>query len=298
MAKKSVSTLAMSHEDWLASRRQGVGGSDIGVILGLNKYKTPLQLFNEKIGAVVPDDLSGNPAVEFGNRLEDVVAQKFMDDTGLKVVRDNKIRIHSKYPWAIGNIDRVIVGDGSPTGPGVLEIKTASSFAMKSWDAEYSLDHFAQLQWYLFVTGYKYGYIALLIDGRYFRCIRIERDEKYIEILFEAAKQFQSFVEAKEPPPAEVPDVEAMLADPGTLVEASDEIITAISAANDWSAKRDEADKMRKMYREQIELFMEKRESLTQGGMVIATFKNIFKKAYTVEAKTIRQLRLKSSKGE
>jgi putative phage-type endonuclease len=311
-----ISTKEMTHEEWVAARRNGLGGSDIGVVMGLNKYKTPLQLFNEKIGAVVPDDLSDNPAVEFGNRLEGVVAQKFMDDTGLSVQRDNKIRIHPKYPWAIANIDRMIVGAGSEifvnpraevtstakkgwTTTGVLEIKTASSWAMKSWDAEYSLDHFAQLQWYLFVTGYGYGHIALLIDGRYFKQLRIERDETFIEKMVATAAEFWKGVESKTPPPAELPDVEKMLAVPGSTIEATPDILAAIDAHDQWNAKKSEAEKMVKVYKEQIALYMDKNESLTQGDKVVATYKSVAEKF--IEAymrKSYRTLKTKSTKGE
>ena len=35
-------------------RNQGIGGSDAGVVLGVNPYKTPLSLYLEKTGQISP----------------------------------------------------------------------------------------------------------------------------------------------------------------------------------------------------------------------------------------------------
>ena len=53
-----------------------IGSSDISVILGLNPFKTMLQLWAEKTGVVKPKDLSDNEAVEWGTRLERVVKRQ------------------------------------------------------------------------------------------------------------------------------------------------------------------------------------------------------------------------------
>lgn len=44
----AISTAAMSRDEWLKERTKGIGGSDVATILGLNPYKTPLQLWEEK----------------------------------------------------------------------------------------------------------------------------------------------------------------------------------------------------------------------------------------------------------
>ncbi len=44
----SKSTLEMSRQEWLEDRKKGIGGSDVGTILGLNKWKSPYQLWLEK----------------------------------------------------------------------------------------------------------------------------------------------------------------------------------------------------------------------------------------------------------
>ncbi|WP_196802087.1 YqaJ viral recombinase family protein, partial [Clostridium cadaveris] len=38
----------MNNLDWLKERQKGIGGSDVGAILGVNKWKTPFQVYLEK----------------------------------------------------------------------------------------------------------------------------------------------------------------------------------------------------------------------------------------------------------
>ena len=69
--------------EWLKARQTGIGGSDVAAILGLSKWKTPLDVYNDKI-ADTPSEES-NPSIEWGNRLEPVIRQKYSDVTGLSV---------------------------------------------------------------------------------------------------------------------------------------------------------------------------------------------------------------------
>ena len=49
--------------------------------------------------------------MELGNKLEDFVANEFSLKTGLKVRNVNGILKNDKYPFAIANIDRAVVGE-------------------------------------------------------------------------------------------------------------------------------------------------------------------------------------------
>ena len=46
-AKVLVNTLNMDHDQWLQARTQGIGGSDVSAIAGLNKWKSAVQVFLE-----------------------------------------------------------------------------------------------------------------------------------------------------------------------------------------------------------------------------------------------------------
>lgn len=92
--KMSKSTLEMSHQEWLEDRKKGIGGSDVGTILGLNKWKSPYQLWLEKTGQVVLEESGSEPAY-WGNVLEEVVAKEFQERTGKKYAEETKyLNIH------------------------------------------------------------------------------------------------------------------------------------------------------------------------------------------------------------
>tara|TARA_R110001592_G_scaffold221139_2_gene475789 strand:+ start:869 stop:1918 length:1050 start_codon:yes stop_codon:yes gene_type:complete len=73
-------------DDWLEWRAQGITASDIPIILGLSPYKTPYQLWAEKTGRFNSPDISANPNVKRGNRLEDKARQVAENRTGQLLV--------------------------------------------------------------------------------------------------------------------------------------------------------------------------------------------------------------------
>jgi len=175
----------MTREEWLEARRKGIGGSDAAAVCGLNPYKSPLEVYLEKIGEIDPPE--DNEAMYWGRKLEDIVAQEFSERTGLKVRRVNSILQHKEVPFMLANLDRVIVGNDE--GPGVLECKTSSAFKLKDWE-EVPLMYQLQVYHYLAVTGYKYAYLAVLIGGRIFKTFRLDRDEEIIANLIKIESDF------------------------------------------------------------------------------------------------------------
>ncbi len=83
------STLEMTHDEWLLDRRKGIGGSDVATILGLNKWKSPYQLWLEKTSQIDLEHTESEPAY-WGNVLEEVVAKEFQERTGKKFADEIK----------------------------------------------------------------------------------------------------------------------------------------------------------------------------------------------------------------
>ncbi|MFE8697941.1 YqaJ viral recombinase family protein [Cytobacillus sp. FJAT-53684] len=188
MAKNAVSTLSMSRYEWLMERAKGIGGSDAGTILGLNKYRTAFELWLEKTGQVDPIELD-NEAIYWGNEMENVVAKEFEKRTGKKVRRTNFMFSHPEYAFIKANVDRLVVGESA-----VLECKTASAYLAKEWEGEeIPATYLIQLQHYLGVTGKEKGYIAVLIGGNRFIWKEVERDEELIKIIFDAEIHFWTY---------------------------------------------------------------------------------------------------------
>lgn len=199
MAVVFANTNEMSHEEWQQARTRGLGGSDASIILGLNKYKTPFELWLEKTGQVTPQS-STSEAAYFGTLLEDLVAKEFEKRSGKKVRKRNAMFQHPEHDFILANIDRFIVGEKA-----ILECKTASAFLAKEWEGDdIPESYIVQMQHYLGVLGpeYKKGYFAVLIGGQKFIWKEIERDDELIEMIFQAEIGFWNNYVLKGEPPA------------------------------------------------------------------------------------------------
>lgn len=200
-AQVLASTEGMSHIEWLKMRRKGIGGSDVAAIAGLSKYKSPMQVYLEKIGEWELSE-EQSEAAYWGTIMEDVIAEQFTiyykQETGqdIKVKRKNSMLRHPRYPFMIANLDRVIIGENAG-----LECKTASEWFRDKWDGESIPDEYMlQCQHYIEVCGFDYMYIAVLIGGNKFKWKRIDRDQEIIDYIIKIESDFWQMVESRTPP--------------------------------------------------------------------------------------------------
>ncbi|GEO26267.1 hypothetical protein AAC03nite_20520 [Alicyclobacillus acidoterrestris] len=196
-AEVLVRTKDLSHEEWLENRRKGIGGSDIGAICGVNPWKSPMSVYLDKIGELPP--VEENDAMHFGTLLEPIVAKEYALRTGYRVQQSNKMYQHPDYPWALANVDRIILN--RKRGHGILEIKTASEYQAKEWaDGNVPEQYQLQLQWYLWITGFKWGAFAALVGGNKFYSFEMERNDQIIEYMVDIAERFWHGVQNRIPP--------------------------------------------------------------------------------------------------
>lgn len=195
-AQVLLATKDLSREEWLRARMAGIGGSDVSAIAGLNKYKSPMGVYLDKIGESPIEDITSEAAY-FGTLLEDVVAQEFTKRTGMKVRNRFAILQHPKHPYMLANVDRMIVGKKEG-----LECKTASEYLKGEWEGdEVPTPYLLQIQHYMAVTGYYAWWIAVLLGGNKFIFKRIERDEEIIEYLIKLEGDFWANHVIKRNPP-------------------------------------------------------------------------------------------------
>lgn len=194
-AKVYADTRKMTRDEWLETRRKGIGGSDASAILGLNPYTSPLSVYMDKIGKGKEEE--PNEAMRQGTDLEDYVAKRFSEETGYKVRKFNRILQHPDHPWMLANIDRDIPG----TDFG-LECKTASPFSKFRFDeGEINPHYYWQAMHYMAVTGAEKWYVAVLVLGKAFHIFEIDRNEAQIQKLIDAEQDFwENNVLRKEPP--------------------------------------------------------------------------------------------------
>ena len=171
MAIKKIPTKDMSREDWLKERKKGIGGSDVACVLGLNKYKSAFALYNEKKSEEIED--FDNEAMRVGRDLEEYVASRFTELSGIKVRHENAILINEEFPFIRANVDRLCVGVKAG-----LECKTASTWNAKNFGkGEFPVNYYAQCVAYMAVTGLPDWYLAVLVMGKEFKVYKLTRDK-------------------------------------------------------------------------------------------------------------------------
>jgi len=192
-----VSTESLPYEDWLDYRRMGIGGSDASVVCGINRYKSPVELWMEKTGQL-PHQEAGEPAY-WGTVLEPLVRGEFTKRTGIEVIPVNQILQSEAYPFMTANLDGQC--EHPNYGTCVFEAKTASAFKAGEWDDAIPDEYMLQIQHYMAVTGYMGTYIAVLIGGNTFKWRFVERDDDLIGKLIQLEQEFWWYVQESVPPP-------------------------------------------------------------------------------------------------
>lgn len=76
--------------EWLLARRYFIGGSEIAAVLGLNRFKTTMQFYKEKMGV---SSFSGNFATRWGSMFEVLTQDLFREIFLREEHRDNLYEI-------------------------------------------------------------------------------------------------------------------------------------------------------------------------------------------------------------
>ena len=200
-------TKKMSKYEWLKERGKGIGGSDASSVVGLNPYKSSITVYLEKLNYIknninniddktinsilnkntqhIEDTIYTNYKMELGNKLKDFVAREFALKTNKKVRNINGILKNDKYPFAIANIDRAIVGEKA-----FLECKVSGSYFKGEWKNGVPINYKVQCYHYMAVTGATHCYVAALIGNEDLVIHKIDRDEEIIEDIMKLEKMF------------------------------------------------------------------------------------------------------------
>ncbi len=182
---------------WLEERRSGIGGSDAAAILGISRWRTPLDVWLDKRGEG-PPDVDTEP-MRWGRDLEDVIANRYAQDTGRRLEKPAGIMRHPVLPFVIGTPDRLVVDE--PLG---LEIKTSRS--ADEWGAQNTdllpSEYLVQCAHYMAVTGRASWDVAVLIAGSDYRTYTVARDPEFEEaVLSRLAEWWDRHVVSGEQPP-------------------------------------------------------------------------------------------------
>lgn len=201
-------------QQWHAQRAKGIGGSDVSVITGVNRWRSIGDLWREKTGRAKPEDLSHKPAIMLGNAMEPVLRSEYAyRHPDIKVEEPDYMLQDSEHPWRQASLDGVLTyQDGHHE---VLEIKTVGAFGYAAWDdGRVPINYAMQVLHYMAVTGYPRAQLIALIGNRAIIERTVQRDEEAIAAIEDEVDRFWTrCVEAdKEPLPRTLdPDFEELI---------------------------------------------------------------------------------------
>ena len=193
-------------EKWLELRTTGIGGSDAGAILGMNKYSSPLTVYLSKKNV---EGFKGNAATEWGHILEDPIRKKAAEELGIEIISVPGMYTSNDIPYMNANIDglchaenQVIIGGETVEGLGGFEIKTSSRGEGFSED-EIPDSYYCQVQHYMAVTNLSWFILtAFFMNTKKARHYVIRRNDDFIySRLLPAEKDFwENYVLTNNPP--------------------------------------------------------------------------------------------------
>lgn len=209
-----------TREEWLESRRQGIGGSDAGCIVGANPWKSARQLWREKTGADKPDDISDKPAVRFGKEAEQHLRALFLLTYPEFSCEYHEFRMYAndRLPFIFATLDGELTDQDGRRG--ILEIKTTTIQQAKQWfewDDCIPQHYYIQILHQLLACDWA-EYVELFAHIRYqkgdeiraaLRKFRIERQDvaQDLQILEEREITFYKQWQAGTEPPYTLPEI-------------------------------------------------------------------------------------------
>lgn len=146
----------MNNVKWLEERKMGIGGTDISALMHVNLYKTPLDVFNEKISDDV-EETEPTPPMIFGQKAEKLVIEYWEEQTGIQTF-ESPYFVDGTHSFLRGTPDRMYKTSNGELG--ILECKTSRDM-VEEGDLKF-MAFFCQLQWYMGLSGAKVGQIAIL----------------------------------------------------------------------------------------------------------------------------------------
>lgn len=207
-----------SREEWLQNRKR-IGGSDASAILGRNPYKTNIELWQEKTGRTIPEDISDKPYVKYGIAAEEHLRALFALDHPEYTVcyEENNIWINDRMPWAHASLDGWLIDKEGRKG--IWECKTTNilqSMQKEKWKQQIPDNYYVQVLHYLMVTEFDFAVLKaqlkydfggeIYLQTRHYPIERSEVQEDIDYLVWKEA-EFWEYVKSDKVPPLELPEI-------------------------------------------------------------------------------------------
>lgn len=180
-----------SREEFLNTRKNKLGASDAPIIMGVSPFKTPYQLWQEKLG-LIPDTIMTS-AMKRGLDMEETARSCFESMTGIKTFSHRVT--HPNHEWMIASLDGIDFN-----GDNIVEIKCPGQkdhdTAIHGFVPE---KYIPQLQHQLECTGLTKVYY-FSFDGSQGVILEVLRDDNYIKDMVKMESEFFRCLQELNPP--------------------------------------------------------------------------------------------------
>ena len=197
----------------------GIGGSDASAVVGMNPYKTNIELFEEKTGRKIPEDISNHPCVVYGKKAEEPIRELFKLDYPQYKVEHHEFRIlqSMEHPFMQASLDGELTDQKGRKG--ILEIKTTNilqSMQREKWNNQIPQNYYIQVLHYLLVTGYEFAVLRAHLNSSWDGDVRTQAKHYFIEsseviedleFLKQEEIKFWKYVESGRKPPLILPEI-------------------------------------------------------------------------------------------
>lgn len=205
--------------EWLEARRHTIGGSDASAVVGMNPWKSNIDLWLEKTGQVIHEEISDKPYVQYGHAAEPLLREMFKLDFPQYRVEyvDNNLFRNDKYPWGHYSADGWLFDE---TGrKGVLEIKTTEilqSMQKEKWNQKIPDNYYIQVLHGMLIMEADFAILKAqlktVFDGVPYlqtKHYRIERSEVEADLqyLADAERVFSNHIETRQRPALILPNI-------------------------------------------------------------------------------------------
>ena len=197
LALKQTNVSALSNEEFALIRRDGFGGSDSSVLLGVNPYTSKHEMLDQKARTTLTQEemeTGEQTAVIKGNDLEPLIIQKFSKTFNLKTLKPTDMYTFKDYPYLTMNFDGIIDA-GNKYFPAEIKVVTKKgerhydptkvvysehyglqalpqnySITNNSWETKAALYgippyYYTQLQAEIFAADAPFGFLATLWEA-------------------------------------------------------------------------------------------------------------------------------------
>lgn len=307
LADQTIEEVYPDREQWLAGRRNGIGGSDAQILLGQVAGRGPADLWLDKVDG--SEKSTTTERMKWGIRQEHGIRTGYAEDSGRDVIAPESpftIVRNGAIPWLSFSPDGFQYAKDDFDGPGIIQVKNVASDQRWKWEDGVPEQYVVQVQHEMMVGGWQWSTVVALFGGNECDWWDLEANETFQKSLLAVEADFWDHVQRQVCPPVD-PELRSALATLKRLYSESEHATISLSGSR-WTAALDRIQAAKLAIKEEqeeidrltaaIQAEMKTAEAaiLEDGRQV--TWKSQKHKEYTVPAGSFRVFRVPNSKGD